>query len=403
MMTEKLYEQDSLARECKAVVTSCVFDGEKYNIVLDRTVLFPEGGGQLSDTGRIEGDGKIVYVLHGTDKEGTISYCCDALLSPGTEVTVYVDWQRRLDYMQQHCGEHILSYSFWKLFGVHNIGFHMSERMVTIDLDQEITREQAVQAEDFANEEIWQNKKIHVLYATPSEAAKLAMRKKNEKIKGMVHIVAIDDGDVCTCCGTHPPYTGMIGIIKIMKMIRHRGGMRIEFLCGRWALENIRQDVQYIEEASNILSTKEKLVCEGIRRLQEEVRMLREDVRQQMEVLQRQEMDEIWKKCVNDEQGNVVFTIMKDSYTPKSAKMLLQKLIAVDHAVVAIVYCQENRIYYMFGSGVEANSDCRAYIKMANTLFNGKGGGSSVLCQGSAPAFSQWKQQAEKLFECIRK
>ncbi|MCI1821847.1 MAG: alanine--tRNA ligase-related protein [Megasphaera sp.] len=402
-MTEKLYEQDSLARECKAVVTSCVFDGEKYNIVLDRTVLFPEGGGQLSDTGRIEGGGKIVHVLHGTEKAGTISYCCDALLAPGTEVTVYVDWQRRLDYMQQHCGEHILSYSFWKLFGVHNIGFHMSERMVTIDLDQEITQEQAVQAENFANEEIWQNKAIHVLYAPSSEAAKLAMRKKNEKIKGMVRIVAIDNGDVCTCCGTHPPYTGMIGIIKIMKMIRHRGGMRIEFLCGRWALETIRQEVQYIEEASNMLSTKEKLVCEGIRSLQEKVRMLHEDVRQQTDVIQRQEIDEIWKKGVNDGQGNVIFTVMKDPYTPKSAKMLLQKLVAVEHAVAVIVYCQENRIYYMVGSGAEVNLDCRTYLKLANTLFNGKGGGSPVLCQGSASVFSQWKQQAEKLFECIRK
>ena len=397
-MTEKLYENDSLARECKAVIMSCESDGELYDIILDRTVLFPEGGGQLSDTGRIESDGTTVAVLHGVEKNGTVIYSCDGPLTPGNTVMVYLNWQRRLDYMQQHCGEHILSYAFWKLFGVNNIGFHMSERMVTIDLDQEITWEQAALAENDANNEIWQNKAVHVSYTTAEKAARLTMRKKNERIQGPVRVVAIENGDVCTCCGTHPPYTGMIGIIKIIKMIRHHGGMRVEFLCGRWAFEMIRSDIQYIEEAGNLLSTKEPLVCKGIRRLQEEMSMLREEVRQKTEALQLREMDNILAGRVTDNQGNAILTVLEDSYTPQAAKMLLQKLMAVERAVAAIVYRQGERIYYLFGLGPGAQADCRTYIKMANALFNGRGGGSPALCQGSAPVFPEWKQQTKEAF-----
>ena len=173
-MTKKLYEDNSLLKECTAKVISCAKVEDHYEVVLDQTVIFPEGGGQLSDEGKID-DALVSYakeqgedVVHFTNKE----------IAVGSSVKVTLDWPIRLDHMQQHSGEHILSYAFWKECGANNIGFHMNKDLVTIDLDKELTEEDMLKAEKYANEEIWANKPISVTHMPDTEVAKLTMRKK---------------------------------------------------------------------------------------------------------------------------------------------------------------------------------------------------------------------------------
>ena len=172
-MTEKLFERDSNLKICEATVIECEPAPQGYAVVLDRTVLFPEGGGQLSDTGTING----ALVKHVRETKEKIIHECAAEFPVGSRVTVQVNWTDRLDHMQQHCGEHILSYAFWKLFGANNVGFHMNERMVTIDLDKEVTLEEAFQAEDFANRQVWEDLPVTVSYLPHTELADLPMRK----------------------------------------------------------------------------------------------------------------------------------------------------------------------------------------------------------------------------------
>ena len=107
-MTEKLFERDSNLKTCEATVLECEQAPQGFAVVLDRTVLFPEGGGQLSDTGTING----AAVKHVRETKGKIIHECAAEFPVGSKVTVQVNWTDRLDHMQQHCGEHILSYAF---------------------------------------------------------------------------------------------------------------------------------------------------------------------------------------------------------------------------------------------------------------------------------------------------
>ena len=184
-MTEKLFERDSNLKTCEATVLECEQAPQGYAVVLDRTVLFPEGGGQLSDTGTING----AAVKHVRETKEKIIHECAAEFPVGSKVLVQVNWTDRLDHMQQHCGEHILSYAFFKLFGANNVGFHMNERVVTIDLDKEVTLEDAFQAEDLANRHIWENRPVTVSYLPHTELEHLPMRKKNEKLKiGRAHV-----------------------------------------------------------------------------------------------------------------------------------------------------------------------------------------------------------------------
>ena len=142
-MTIKLFENNSLLKQCVAKVTACTPKDGKYLVELDQTVFFPEGGGQLSDRGKLAD----AVVSHVSEKDGHIYHECDKPLEVGAEAEAVLDWPVRLDRMQQHLGEHLLSYACWKLFKANNIGFHMNEDDVFIDLDKELTDEELLQAE----------------------------------------------------------------------------------------------------------------------------------------------------------------------------------------------------------------------------------------------------------------
>ena len=397
-MTEKLFERDSNLKICEATVVECEPAPQGYAVVLDRTVLFPEGGGQLSDTGTING----ALVKHVRETKEKIIHECAAEFPVGSRVTVQVNWTDRLDHMQQHCGEHILSYAFWKLFGANNVGFHMNERMVTIDLDKEVTLEEAFQAEDFANRQVWEDLPVTVSYLPHTELADLPMRKKNEKLTGILRVVAVRDGDVCTCCGTHPTSTGVVGLIKITKIEKHKGGTRVEFLCGRWALEDARKKMRYIQDAGNMLSTKEERVCESIGRLEGEISELKEKLRAAVAQLQESEIQKLLAEAPVNAAGCQVLAAIKDEYEPKSAKTLFGKLSDTPNALVAVIYRNGERVNYMFSLGPGAAGDCKAIIARANEIFGGKGGGKKESAQGGAPYAADWKEKAEKLLAVMK-
>jgi len=392
-MTEKLFERDSNLKTCEATVLECEQAPQGFAVVLDRTVLFPEGGGQLSDTGTING----AAVKHVRETKEKIIHECAAEFPVGSKVTVQVNWTDRLDHMQQHCGEHILSYAFFKLFGANNVGFHMNERLVTIDLDKEVTLEEAFQAEDLANRHIWEDRPVTVSYLPHTELEHLPMRKKNEKLTGILRVVAVQDGDVCTCCGTHPTSTGVVGLVKITKIEKHKGGTRVEFLCGRWALEDARKKMRYIQEAANMLSTKEEKVCEGIERLEDEISELKEKLRAAVKQIQEAEIITILEEAPVNSAGCKIAAAVKDGYEPKDAKTLFGKLTDVPNTVVAVIYHNGERVNYMFGLGDGAAGDCKAIIAKANEIFGGRGGGKKESAQGGAPYADDWKEKAEKL------
>ena len=136
-MSKKIFEEDVMCRECKAIVQACEPFKDGFGIVLDQTVFFPEGGGQLSDSGwLIVGDQRIP-VGHVRIQDEVILHETAQAIPTGTEVEAVLDWPVRFDHMQQHCGEHLLSYAFWKLFQADNVGFHMNPELVTIDLNKE--------------------------------------------------------------------------------------------------------------------------------------------------------------------------------------------------------------------------------------------------------------------------
>lgn len=401
METKRLFDKNVMQRECEAVVVRTEPYHEGYAVVLDQTVFFPEGGGQLSDTGTLTAGEKALPVKHVHEKAGEIFHETKEPLAPGTKVVAKIDWPVRFNHMQQHCGEHMLSYAFYKLFGAHNVGFHMSADMVGIDLDREVDWQQALQAERFTNREIQEDRPVTTKLVPAEEAAKMNLRKFNDKLTGILRIVTVEGSDSCTCCGTHPTSSGMVGLVKIFKVEKHKEGSRISFLCGREALERVEQYMLAALDASNLLSIKETELPDGIARLQQEKKELGERLTECTGKLLEYRIEEMKAHPATTEAGHAKFVFLESDMTPKEAKALAKRLGEIPEAFSAIFYQNGERLNYMFLATDGAAVNCQQVIRTVNEAFGGRGGGRPESCQGSAICPADWREKAEALMSAL--
>ena len=386
-MTIKLFNDNVMLKNCQATVLACEERDGKFFVELDQTVIFPEGGGQLSDRGKIND----VNVLHASEKDGRLWHECDAPLEVGAEVEVTLDWAVRLDRMQQHCGEHILSFVCWKLFDSNNIGFHMNEDTVTVDLDKALSEEELLQVEQESNAIIWENRPITVLNLESEEAAKLPMRKFNANLQGILRIVAVENADVCTCCGTHPPVTGMVGCLKIIRAERRKQGQRLEILCGARAMAEYAKQNRILRDLATDLSAKVDEVPERYAKMKDEMANLNEALKEKIAKLLDIEIQEVLAKAETRADGAKLLHLVLDD--AKTGKNLLPRVGALENTVSVILAVQPERISYFVALGKDTAGDCRAYIKLLNDTFGGRGGGKPDGAQGGADYCEDWQEK----------
>lgn len=397
-MTVKLFENNSLLKECTATVTACTEKEGQYLVELDQTVFFPEGGGQLSDKGKIN----EAVVSHVSEKDGHIYHECDKPLEVGTEVKAVLDWRVRLDRMQQHLGEHLLSYACWKLFKANNIGFHMNEDDVFIDLDKELTEEELLKAELYTNEIIWENRPVHISYMDSTEAVKLKekMRKFNSKLTGTLRIVSVEDADICTCCGTHPPFTGMLGSVKVIRHEKHKGGCRVEFVCGSRALADADKKNSTLLAVAQGLSVKPEQVPDALAKLKADLLAQLDDVKSKLLKIEEAQLQELYDNAPTTAAGIKILAVPLDGHDAKDIKVFLPKVTALEHTICLLVAAKPERISYAAALGAATEGDCRVLIKLLNEAFGGRGGGKSDCAQGGADYCADW---AEKLAAVVDK
>ena len=390
-MTVKLFENNSLLKSCKAVVTACTEKDGQYLVELDQTVFFPEGGGQLSDKGKL-GD---AVVSHVSEKEGHIYHECNQALPVGAEVEAVLDWPVRLDRMQQHLGEHLLSYACWKLFKANNIGFHMNEDDVFIDLDKELTDEDLLKAELYTNEIIWENRPVHISYMDSTEAVKLKdkMRKFNSKLTGTLRIVSVENADICTCCGTHPPFTGMLGSVKVIRHEKHKGGCRVEFVCGRRALLDADAKNSTLLSVAASLSVKPEQVPAAVEKVKGDLLEQLDAAKAKLLKIEEDKMQAAYEAAPVNAAGVKILVLPLDGHDAKDIKAFLPKVTALENTISLLVAAQPARISYAAALGVATEGDCRSIIKLLNEAFGGRGGGKSDCAQGGADYCADWQEK----------
>ena len=361
-MTEKLFYQDSHRSTFTAIVQEVRPSGNGYEIILDRTAFFPEGGGQSSDTGSLGG----VSVSDVQEIDGKIIHYTDGPLVEGTEVEGCIDWTERFSKMQQHTGEHIVSGLIHKIYGYHNVGFHLGTDSVTLDFNGVVPKEKLHEIEQLANEA------VQVLYPTDEELSKISYRSKIE-IEGQVRIVVIDGYDVCACCAPHVKQTGEIGLIKLVGMQNYKGGVRISMLCGFRALEDYYQKEKNNREIAVMLSAKEYETAVEVERLQEELAMKKAKIAE----LERKFLEQ--KVETLDISGEIV--CLFEETDPVMTRELVNLLLKKGAKMAAVFSGNEREGYrYVLGS---RSLDVRKNGKLLNEAFHGRGGGKPEMVQGT--------------------
>ena len=279
LVTEKLYDADAYCRAFTATVISCEEAEDReglYAVVLNRSAFFPEGGGQYADTGTLQefkkdcetplsGAVKVVDVQVSDD--GIITHYCDGAVTPWAQVTGVLDWEQRFERMQNHTGEHLVSGTVHRLYGLDNIGFHLGDRDVTCDFNGELSDEQLREVERVVNRAVWENVEVYAEYPDPATLPDLDYRSKLELTED-VRLVTIPGYDVCACCAPHVARTGEIGLIKIVNSEKAHGGTRVHMICGPWALADYDVKQTNIMRIVDLTSTPQEETADAVEALQ---------------------------------------------------------------------------------------------------------------------------------------
>ena len=369
-MTEKLYDKDSYLKEFQATVVSCEQKNETtWRITLDKTVFFPEGGGQTGDSGWLND----VKVADTREKNGVIYHETKAPLEVGTKVAGKIDFAIRFDKMQQHTGEHILSGIVCSTYNYNNVGFHLSSEITTLDFDGELSEEQVRELEIRVNQAIHENIPVQVKFPTKAELAEMDYRSKIE-IEGQVRIVEIPGIDRCACCAPHVKTTAEVGLLKIQSCDRHRGGCRLTIVCGMRALKDYQQKQESVGKVSAALSAKPEKIGEAVEHLQEQQAKLRE----QLNHIQAMYLQEKLDKIHVEDQCVCIFEEALDSIAMRN--FVNGAMERCDGICGAFIGNDEKGYHYILGS---KELDVREISKQLNAKFNGKGGGKPQMVQGS--------------------
>lgn len=368
MFTDRLFYKDSMIQHFEAEVLECRKGKNGFEIRLDRTAFYPEGGGQPYDTGKL--NQTEVYEVQ--EKEDEIWHYTREPMEEGTKVEGQIDWARRWDLMQQHSGEHIVSGMIHSRYGYNNVGFHMGPETITIDFDGEIPEEELREIEWKANQYVWEDHPLEVTWPSPEELEKIPYRSKKE-LTAPVRIVTWPGADICACCGVHIQSSGQVGQIMLLSSQRSKGGIRIEMLCGVRALKFANQMKEQNRKISKLLSVKWKETALGVEKLYQEC----QDYRFRLIGMEYEKIE----KVAREKAGQGDQLLFEEALSPDCVRKMAAEVMETCGGLCA-VFSGNDKDGYRYALG-EKNGDLRGLVKEMNLQLQGRGGGKPFFVQGS--------------------
>ena len=383
-MTEKLYYKDSFQSFFEAVVEEIGMIDGRLAVVLNGTAFFPMGGGQECDTGFI-GSTAVCETL---EKDGIIYHFIEGepTFSVGDTVACRIDFEQRFARMQAHSGEHIVSGIAHTLFGAENVGFHMEGLLMTVDFDVVLSKEDIAVLEKKANECVYADVKINTGIYSPAELADVDYRSKKD-FDSDIRIVEIEGVDKCACCAPHVTRTGMIGIIKILSCVSHRGGVRLTLICGQEAYRDYADCFARNLRISSLLAAKHEETDIAVEGLLAQIKELKTAV-----VEQKKRLCAYIAASQPAADGNaVVFT--EDCDVDELCEISLAVTEKCGGVSVACSGDDTNGYTYVI---TLKNGVMNQYAKQINAALNGRGGGRDEMIRGF---FRASKKEISDYFE----
>ena len=382
MPTDRLYFDDAYLQFFSARVTQHGSYRGQPAAVLDRSAFYPEGGGQPGDRGTLNG---IAVLDTQADAAGDVWHIVAEPLT-SDEVQGQIDWSWRFDFMQQHHGQHLLSAACEELLEAQTIAVHLGLATCTVDFAvPHLTMEQWMAIEDRTNEMIWANVPIYARFVTPEELRTLSLRKAPQAYD-RIRIVSAGDFDHSPCGGTHPRHTGEVGSVVLRRWERYKGGVRIEFICGRRALHDYRAKNQLLVQlasASHVAQAELPAVVDRLRTAEER---------------QRKELAYATSQLIDYEAATLVakaeqvhgVPVVVHGFAERSLdelRLLARKI--VERGSIALLGLQivtpEPKAQLVFMRPPELPNDMSKLLKVAAVIVGGRGGGKLDAAQGGGP------------------
>lgn len=375
MLKDRLYYADPYCKSFTAQIIKAAQDAEgNHYVALDNTAFYPTGGGQPHDLGTLNG----IAVLNVEEVEDEIRHTLAESPGSATEVEGAIDWERRFDHMQQHAGQHILSAAFVELFEFPTVSFHLGKEIVSIDLDVEnVSPEQLDAVEKLANDIILENRLIEIKWVTEDELHHYPLRKQLA-VTDEIRLVIIPDFDYNGCGGTHPSATGQVSALKILSTEKHRGKVRVHFVCGGRVLQQLQRKNQELAETSRLLSAPDDGVADAVQKLLETNHSLEKSLADAQEALLAFEAQALLSQ---QEQG-IVKALFTDRTVQQLQKLARLLVAEADEVIVLLVAENDNRLQFVAARGAAVETSMKQVSAATLPLINGKGGGNDAFVQG---------------------
>lgn len=393
-MTRKLYYQDAYMKTFQTKIQNQQQDDFGWYVVLEKTAFYPTGGGQPHDIGTIKGK-RIISV---EEVNGEIRHYIEEPFEDTSGVVEgTIDWDRRFDHMQQHAGQHILSAAFAEELQYETISFHLGKEILTIDLDvSEIQESDAVKAEALANQIIRENRTIETKWVTEAQLSDYPLRKQ-PSVTGEIRLVIIPDFDYNGCGGTHPLSTSEVGAIKILDWEKHKGHIRLQFVCGDRVLNQLHRKNELLKELTGVLQSPVETMVSTAQRLIAEQKEQEKALEGLKEILLTYEAEGLLGEGTSQEG----YTLIKKTYTDRPVQELqkiAQHIVAKrEEAIVLLVVQNDQKLQLVAAKGSLPSVNLREVAQKVFPMISGKGGGKESFVQGGGEAVMSTEELLETL------
>ncbi|OMF11829.1 hydrolase [Paenibacillus amylolyticus] len=369
-MTQKIYYDSAYTREWHTTITGRVDKEDGVYVTLAETAFYPHGGGQPCDLGQIGG----IAVLDVNIEDGEVWHKLERAPEQ-TGVQCEIDWERRVDHMQQHTGQHLLSAITLKLTEAMTLSFHLGTEYDTIDVAAaELGADQLTAIEQEVNRQIYRNARINTSWVTAEEAAQLPLVKQ-PTVTEDIRIVEIEGVEYNACGGTHVSAIGEIGIIKLLKTEKVKGGTRIYFKCGTRALNEFTSTQNVLNSIMVKLKTSKDELLERIEKMELEQKQLQTELNAVKTTNDAYYAEEL----LAARQGLVIAQVFEDK-SLKDMQSLATKLTADHEGLVLFASISEAKVV-LAQNGQPPEWACGPFFKGNLGAYQGKGGGSEKMAQ----------------------
>lgn len=401
MPTERLYFGDSGLLDFSSVVVDITASERGDCVVLDRTAFYPTGGGQPNDIGTLDSTG-VIDVFE--DDHGVVYHLVKdrGLFAPGQVVEGRIDRARRLDHLQQHSGQHVLSQAFVQACGAQTRSFHLGEKTSTIDIEMQSPSDETMRtAEDIANNIVFENRPMIVHMVDEAGAERFPLRKESQ-VKGEVRIIEVQDFDWSPCGGTHAHRTGQIGLIAVRSFERAKKMTRVEFVCGGRALREYRaaRDVSFA--IARLFSADRDKTVELVERALQENKTLKRRIHGLLELAMSAEAAEILSKTP-DSNGFKIVDAVFDGRDLEEVRMLAAKIVQQQPSIALLGIREPGAARLVFARSDSLPQNMSELLAEACRGLGGRGGGRPDLAQGGGPNVDRIGQTIKDAREKLQK